>query len=60
MMTSDLPRAQILDLSLDDLAFRILQHLVENPVSASRTYLARGRPNGRIVLPNKARMATSK
>jgi uncharacterized protein (TIGR02391 family) len=39
MTTSELPRAEIVDLSLDDLAFRILQHLVENPAFASRSYV---------------------
>lgn len=36
---SEVPRAQVLDLSVDDLAFAILRHLAENPASASRTYI---------------------
>jgi uncharacterized protein (TIGR02391 family) len=37
--TSALPRSQVLDLAVDDLAFEILRHLTENPASASRTYV---------------------
>jgi uncharacterized protein (TIGR02391 family) len=39
MTTTELPRAEVLDLSVDDLALEILRHLAENPASASRTYV---------------------